>query len=57
MSKLIFVHPSAFVPRILITNNAMVAFETFHNMKRRGDGKRGSMAFQLDTSKAYDRVE
>ena len=54
---LILKHQSAFVPGRLITDNAMVAFEIFHGMKRRGDGKAGSMTFKLDMSKAYDRVE
>lgn len=45
-------HQSAFVPGRLITDNAMVAFEVFHAMKRKGEGKAGTFALKLDMSKA-----
>lgn len=35
----------------------MAAFEIFHGMKRKGDGRVGLMAFKLDMSKAYDIME
>lgn len=47
---------SAFVPDRLITDNAMIAHECFHYMKKKASGQQGVMALKLDMSNAYDRV-
>jgi hypothetical protein len=46
-----------FIPRWLITDNVLVAFEALHTMDRKLKGREGFMALKLDMSKAYDRVE
>jgi len=48
---------SAFVKGWLITDNALIAMECFHWMKKKKKGKKGKMALKLDMSKAYDRIE
>ncbi|XP_058746226.1 uncharacterized protein LOC131619104 [Vicia villosa] len=48
---------SAFVKGRLIMDNALVAMEFFHRMKKKVDGKKGFTALKLDISKAYDRFE
>lgn len=48
---------SAFVPKRVITDNAFIAFETFHAMKRRRESVEGSSALRLDMSNTYDIVK
>ncbi|XP_021725132.1 uncharacterized protein LOC110692446 [Chenopodium quinoa] len=57
LDKIISINQSAFIPKRLTTDNALIAFAIFHAMKRGGEGKDGSIALKLDMSKAYDRVE
>lgn len=57
LDTLISENQCAFIPRRLITDNIMLAFETLHYLKRKSQGKEGFAAIKLDISKAYDRVE
>ena len=48
---------SSFVSGRSITDNVLVAFEVIHHMKRKNKGKQGDVAFKIDISKAYDKIE
>lgn len=48
---------SAFVPGRLKTDNALMAFDTFHFMRKKTRGKNGLIGLKLDISKAYDGIE
>ncbi|OMP02012.1 reverse transcriptase [Corchorus capsularis] len=57
LSDIIRENQSAFVPKRMIYDNAMIAFETIHFMRNKRRGRKCHMALKLDLSKAYDRVE
>ncbi|GAU39667.1 hypothetical protein TSUD_60340 [Trifolium subterraneum] len=44
-------------PGRLITDNALIAMECFHWLKKKVKGKRGTMALKLDMAKTYDGME
>lgn len=57
LSALVGETQSAFVANRLITDNALLAFESFHYMKNKRHGSVGYFGLKLDMMKAYDRVE
>lgn len=57
LPKIIDPVQSAFVKGRSIQDNALIAFEAIHIMKRKNCGKFGDFALKVDISKAYDRVD
>ena len=57
LNKVISPNQSAFIQGHLITDNALLAFETIHAMKRSTNGRNNTFVLKLDMSKAYDRIE
>jgi hypothetical protein len=48
---------SAFVEGRPILNNALIALEVSHALKRKTLGSRRKLALKIDISKAYDKVD
>ena len=57
LSNLISINQSTFVEGRLLTDNALVAFEVNHYIRRKTQGKYGCASLKIDVSKAYDRLE
>ncbi|XP_058770133.1 uncharacterized protein LOC131643821 [Vicia villosa] len=57
LDKCVAEEQSAFVEGRSILDNAMVAMEVIHALKRRTKGSKAGLALKIDISKAYDRVD
>jgi hypothetical protein len=57
LDKYISEEQSAFVEGRSIIDNALIAIEIIHMLKRKSRGTKGELALKIDISKAYDRVE
>lgn len=57
LPKIISLNQSAFTPRCFITDNILVAYDTFHYMNSLCSDKKVCVEVKLDMSKAYDRVQ
>lgn len=54
---LISASQSAFVEGRMLIDNALIAFEVNHYIKRRTQGTNGVAGLKIDVSKAYERLE
>ncbi|CAJ2637655.1 unnamed protein product [Trifolium pratense] len=57
LDKCVSQEQSAFVEGRSILDNARIAIEVIHAMKRKTRGYRGELALKIDISKAYDKVD
>jgi ribonuclease HI len=57
LNDIISPQQSAFLPGRLITDNTLIAYETFHYLKHTKARKHGYVGIKLDMAKAYDRIE
>ncbi|XP_074342618.1 uncharacterized protein LOC141680232 [Apium graveolens] len=57
LGSLISSTQSAFMEGRLLTNNALIASEVNHYIKRHTQGRNGVAGLKIDISKAYDRLE
>jgi hypothetical protein len=57
LEKCISEEQSAFIEGRSILDNALIAIEVLHALKRRTRGMKGELALKIDISKAYDKVD
>lgn len=57
LNAIISENQSAFIERRLLTDNALIAYEVNHYIRRKTQGKVGVVGSKVDVSKAYNRLE
>ncbi|MCI24038.1 RNA-directed DNA polymerase (Reverse transcriptase) [Trifolium medium] len=57
LDKCVSQEQSAFVEGRSILDNALIAIEVIHALKRKTKGRKGELALKIDISKAYDKVD
>ncbi|GAU39328.1 hypothetical protein TSUD_60790 [Trifolium subterraneum] len=57
LDKCVSQEQSAFVEGRSILDNALIATEVIHALKRKTKGRRGELTLKIDISKAYDKVD
>ncbi|GAU45948.1 hypothetical protein TSUD_238520 [Trifolium subterraneum] len=57
LDKCVSQEQSAFVEGRSILDNALIATEVIHALKRKTQGRRGELALKIDISKVYDKVD
>ncbi|GAU48097.1 hypothetical protein TSUD_238360 [Trifolium subterraneum] len=57
LDKCVSQEQSTFVEGRSILDNALIATEVIHALKRKTQGRRGELALKIDISKAYDKVD
>ncbi|GAU45967.1 hypothetical protein TSUD_194140 [Trifolium subterraneum] len=57
LDKCVSEEQSAFIEGRSILENALIAIEVIHALKRRTRGMKGELALKIDISKAYDKVD
>jgi hypothetical protein len=57
LDKCVSQEQSAFVEGRSILDNALIAIEVIHAIKRKTKGQRGELALKIDISKTYDKVD
>ncbi|MCH93205.1 retrotransposon protein putative unclassified [Trifolium medium] len=57
LDKCVAEEQSAFVEGRSILDNALIAIEIIHALKRKTRGMKGDLALKIDISKAYDKVD